>query len=300
MPHTSTPVTIHRRTSAADFTVIPNAVLRDRRLSARARGVLVYLLSLADGWQTTADRLAQEFLEGRDAIRTALRELEAVGYLRRDKYRDPATMTWRSSWEVTDDPATFDLGTPELSTGKEPRRVSSDGFPATGFQSSIRRTPRRTPRGGRASQPKAPAAVHRAPLEDDNGTNPNPATQPAAAPPSGPAGGIPEPWCGRHPGGTETPCRPCGRARIAHDAATARAAAQRAETLARLEQARRSAPECSHGLAGGDLPAGDGRPYCPLCRRGITDDDPAPAVPPTRPVPPADFRAAYQAARAGV
>lgn len=28
----------------------------------------------------------------------------------------------------------------------------------------------------------------------------------------------PDPWCTRHPGGTETPCAPCGTARRSHDA----------------------------------------------------------------------------------
>ena len=46
------------------FTVLPNALLRDQRLSLKTKGL---------------------FCMGRDAIRSALRELEAAGYLEREK-----------------------------------------------------------------------------------------------------------------------------------------------------------------------------------------------------------------------
>jgi hypothetical protein len=72
----------------ANFTIIRNDVLRDARLSYRARGVLVSLLSRPDNWRMSAEQLAGETTsEGRDAIRSALRELEIVGYLHRQKVR---------------------------------------------------------------------------------------------------------------------------------------------------------------------------------------------------------------------
>ena len=44
----------HRR----DFTITVNATPRDRRLSARARGVLWFLLSQNDGYPVNASKLA--------------------------------------------------------------------------------------------------------------------------------------------------------------------------------------------------------------------------------------------------
>lgn len=71
----------HRR----KFTIIADAALRDTRLSFRATGVLAYLLSFPDGYEVSARRLTAVKAEGRDAILTALDELQTAGYLHRDR-----------------------------------------------------------------------------------------------------------------------------------------------------------------------------------------------------------------------
>lgn len=63
--------------------IIDRQLVRDTRLSLRALGVAVRLLSNAPGFRMTSLDLAWERPEGRDAVRTALNEMEAAGYLLR-------------------------------------------------------------------------------------------------------------------------------------------------------------------------------------------------------------------------
>ncbi|MCW2089450.1 UNVERIFIED_ORG: hypothetical protein M2328_002730 [Rhodococcus erythropolis] len=87
--HTSTQIEggIRRGPRTTDnFTILRNAVVNDSRLSFRSRGVLIWLLSKPADWRTRSESIAaQSPKEGRDAIRTAMRELEALGYLVREK-----------------------------------------------------------------------------------------------------------------------------------------------------------------------------------------------------------------------
>ena len=85
---------IHRSHPAGQFTVIPNETLRDARLSYAARGVLAEILSRPDDWSTTADQLWHRARhargkagEGRNTMRALFTELEAAGYVHRQRYR---------------------------------------------------------------------------------------------------------------------------------------------------------------------------------------------------------------------
>lgn len=70
-----------------DFTMVHNAALRDRRLTRRARGLLVEVLSRRAGFGISEASLVAAGPEGRDAVRKALRELEEHGYLHREQAR---------------------------------------------------------------------------------------------------------------------------------------------------------------------------------------------------------------------
>lgn len=101
---------IVRSRPTVEWTQIPNAVARDHRLSWRARGLLLELLSFPPGWETSIDRLVQDAArhsngatEGRDAMRTAARELKNVGYLIEHKSQD-GRGRWRTELELTDAP----------------------------------------------------------------------------------------------------------------------------------------------------------------------------------------------------
>ncbi len=81
------------------FVRIRNEVIRDEKLSFLARGVLATVLSRPPDWSVSAERLAREAKtkdpgeakkranpgEGVKSIRRALHELEAAGYLKRQR-----------------------------------------------------------------------------------------------------------------------------------------------------------------------------------------------------------------------
>lgn len=107
------------------FTIIKNSVLTDDRMSFRARGILAAILSRPDDWRTSSETLAQQSggREGRDAIRSALKELEACGYLLRLKEKHPKTGRFSTNYYVFDEPRKPDDG----NTGVGNTGVGIDG-----------------------------------------------------------------------------------------------------------------------------------------------------------------------------
>lgn len=85
------------------WTSIPNETLEDSRLSWRARGILAYLLSRPANWETDSERLAAIAKEGRDAVRTALTELERARYLFRVKVQGGGGL-WATEYVLYDRP----------------------------------------------------------------------------------------------------------------------------------------------------------------------------------------------------
>ena len=65
------------------YTVLPNGILRDKGLSLKTKGLFAIILSLPEGWDYSVAGLATVAGCGRDAIRGALKEMEAAGYLTR-------------------------------------------------------------------------------------------------------------------------------------------------------------------------------------------------------------------------
>lgn len=71
-----------------NYTVMSNYHLRDKTLSLKAKGLLSLMLSLPETWDYTLAGLARISLEGKDAIRAAVVELEKAGYIHRSQTTD--------------------------------------------------------------------------------------------------------------------------------------------------------------------------------------------------------------------
>lgn len=116
-----------------DFMVIRNGLIRDERLSYRARGLLVAILSRPDDWRTTSEQLAREGKEGRDAIRACLRELETAGYVVSTRVANERGQ-WSTERQVFDEPRVCPAQTEDgfSVVGKPTPGPPTFGFPDVG------------------------------------------------------------------------------------------------------------------------------------------------------------------------
>jgi hypothetical protein len=80
-------MTIVRREHRAQFTIIPNAIFRNDRLSIEAKGVLGYLLSRPHNWQVRLDHVGRTLRIGRKKLQRVFRELIGAGYVTREQAR---------------------------------------------------------------------------------------------------------------------------------------------------------------------------------------------------------------------
>lgn len=76
---------------STNFSIISNDVINDNRLSWKARGILVYLLSKPNDWTVKRNDLINNSEEdGERSVKSALKELVNLGYakLKKGEYRD--------------------------------------------------------------------------------------------------------------------------------------------------------------------------------------------------------------------
>lgn len=166
------------------YVQIPNAWLRDKRLSRRARGLLAEIMTHQTGWVISVNSLWQNGPEGREAIRNAVLELAEAGYLQRDQTHGDRGRFGEMNYV---------LSAPELSTDSDDSTVAQklgDGT-ETGARSTV------------AQKPATKKTIE----EEDH-------LQGGAVAPTHPE---PSPFCTRHRAteGTDKPCAACKKARIA-------------------------------------------------------------------------------------
>jgi hypothetical protein len=142
-----------------DFTILPNATIRDRELSWQARGLLHYILSMPDHWTVRVDQLVGQATNGYDSVKSTLRELERAGYLTRKQQRDPKT--GRMVWEqvVYETPVPTAERTSGGATAKPTDGNPSEGNPPLGATSTDAAKAQVGPIGGFSTAGKPSAVV---------------------------------------------------------------------------------------------------------------------------------------------
>ena len=76
------------------YALISKTVLKDRRLSAKAMGIMCYLLSLPDDWEICITELVSHFSDGIKSIRAGIKELVLLGYLGQADFISQALLSY--------------------------------------------------------------------------------------------------------------------------------------------------------------------------------------------------------------
>ena len=96
------PVLKQRHTK--DFTVVPNDLLRNRKISLRDIGLLVWMLSKPHDWKFTYDGMLSELgTDGKAALQKSVKALQTAGYIKIEKTRRKGKLS-ESIWYVYDSP----------------------------------------------------------------------------------------------------------------------------------------------------------------------------------------------------
>lgn len=113
-------MSVFRIEKTKNYTIMSNYHLRDQSLSLKAKGLLSQILSLPENWDYTLVGLCHINRESKDAIRTAIQELEKAGYIVRERKRDEQGRLRGADYIIYEQPTTMPIPTPEEPTSEEP------------------------------------------------------------------------------------------------------------------------------------------------------------------------------------
>ncbi|WP_455431826.1 helix-turn-helix domain-containing protein [Streptomyces fagopyri] len=181
------------------YTVIGNHLAQHRELSLTAIGLATHIQSLPAGARVDIKTLAARFSEGETRIASALRELEAFGYLSRARERLPSgrIVTHTVSYNH---PYNHPKGPP-------PAEPVPRGVPGSKSVPASTPRPASPPRPAPMPSPAPPTTPESALAETPAPPPPSPPPPPAAPPPPRPNAPLPEPL-------TPDPDRHCSAAAL--------------------------------------------------------------------------------------
>lgn len=71
-----------------NFTIVCNEVYRDKLLSAKAKGIHIYLMTLPDDWKIRKAELITHFKDGKKSFDAGFKELEKRGYIHKKRLKN--------------------------------------------------------------------------------------------------------------------------------------------------------------------------------------------------------------------
>ena len=122
------------------FTIIPNSISYDPRLSIKAFGMLCKLLMLPEDWDFTISGLATQFKDSKDSVSSALKELEGLGYLVREQLRAERGKFGKTCYHVFEEPIDVAKSVEEILADDEKNQEQLDVSPITDFPTTVNPT----------------------------------------------------------------------------------------------------------------------------------------------------------------
>jgi len=161
-----------------DYAKMPNQWARDPKLSLKAKGLLIYLLSHREGYRLPMEQVIAEVADGKASVYASVRELIERGYLERRQRRAAGGRVGEVDYYIIDAPGDTasqstasrkpvsgdDQGKPDVSAVQTAYRFSAYGSTAYG-----------------KSNTKKTKNLEDQPLEDQKTTPPPTPSQPAVA-----------------------------------------------------------------------------------------------------------------------
>lgn len=104
---------IQRTKHNGNFTAVNNDFIRDQRLSWKAKGIIIYVMSLPENWNLNLAELKKHAKDGRDATNNGIKELIETGYCKRTEIRDNHGMFSGYDYTISDTPEFLDVEKPD-------------------------------------------------------------------------------------------------------------------------------------------------------------------------------------------
>lgn len=89
---------------SGNFVTVHKSFIHDDNLSWKAKGILLYLLSRPDDWRIYETELNKHSSDGRDSLRTGIKELEDAGYIHRTRRRNEKGQLREYEYQVFEQP----------------------------------------------------------------------------------------------------------------------------------------------------------------------------------------------------
>jgi hypothetical protein len=114
------------------YTKLDKAFLQSPNLSAKAKGILAYLLSLPSDWRVCLNHLVTVFADGETSIRSGISELKKAGYLSKAAIRDSTGQIINWVTDVYETPHLFQRATDKNGNFILKTRLEQASYPDVG------------------------------------------------------------------------------------------------------------------------------------------------------------------------